>query len=177
MRPSNKNLILDAAIAVIESNGITAVTFDSVAAAADLTRGGIIYHYRSRDELIRAIHERLASEWESQLTTACGKSAHEATELERLVAYIRVAAKSASRAELQMLLESRGTDNHQPWSEVFQRWTPHPSSDPNPADDAAWTALLAADGLWVNDAINHQTLTAGQRAHLADQIIERLTGA
>ncbi|WP_369008044.1 TetR family transcriptional regulator, partial [Staphylococcus aureus] len=31
---------------------MTAVTFDSVAAAAGITRAGIIYHFPSRDDLI-----------------------------------------------------------------------------------------------------------------------------
>ena len=45
MRESKRTVILDAAVNVIESDGITAVTFDSVAAAAGITRGGIIYHF------------------------------------------------------------------------------------------------------------------------------------
>lgn len=174
MRPSNKTLILDAAVAVIESDGITAVTFDSVAAAADLTRGGIIYHYRSRDELIRALHEHLAADWERQLIDACGKTATEASPLERLIAYIRVAANSASRAEVQMLIESRGTENYNPWADVLERWTLPAHDNSTAADDAAWTAQLAADGLWVNDAINQNALSPHQRAHLVNQIIERL---
>lgn len=177
MRPSNKTLILDAAVAVIESDGITAVTFDSVAAAADLTRGGIIYHYRSRDDLIRALHEHLAADWEHQLIAACGKQADEATQLERLISYIRVAANSASRAEIQMLIESRGTDNYQPWAEVLERWTLKPNTTSSAADEAAWTAQLAADGLWVNDAINQQSLSAEQRSQLVEQIIARLEAA
>lgn len=177
MRPSNKTLILDAAVAVIESDGITAVTFDSVAAAAGLTRAGIIYHYRSRDDLIRALHEHLSTDWEDQLIEACGKPADEATQLERLIAYIRVAANSASRAEIQMLIESRGTDNYRPWADVLERWTLPTKDNPTAADDAAWSAQLAADGLWVNDAINQNALSTRQRAHLVDQIIERLKAA
>ena len=42
VRESKKTMILDAAIQVIEEDGITAVTFDSVAAAAGITRAGII---------------------------------------------------------------------------------------------------------------------------------------
>lgn len=63
MRESKRTVILDAAVNVIESDGITAVTFDSVAAAAGITRGGIIYHFPSREELIAAIHEHMACRW------------------------------------------------------------------------------------------------------------------
>ncbi len=178
MRQSNKKAILDAAVTVIESEGITAVTFDSVAAAAGLTRGGILYHFPSRDDLIRALHEHLAGEWERQLTEVCGKSSTEASPAERLTAYIRAAAMSASRAELLMLVESRGTENYQHWADVLMRWTPQPSGHEfGTANDAARLALLAADGLWVNDAITQQPLTPEQRTHTVETIVSQLEEA
>ncbi|WP_413354598.1 TetR/AcrR family transcriptional regulator [Microbacterium sp. 1P06AB] len=175
MRPSNRTSILDAAVAVIESDGITAVTFDSVAAAADLTRGGIIYHFRSRDELIAALHEHLASTWERQLVETCGKPASDATPRERLIAYVRVTANAASRAELQMLINSHGTDHFAPWGAVLSRWTPQRDTlGTTPEADAEWMALLAADGLWISDAVNEQALTPDQRARVAEVIVRRL---
>jgi len=172
VRPSNKTLILNAAVAVIESAGITAVTFDSVAAAAELTRGGILYHFPSRDDLVRALHEHLAGKWEQQLVAACGKEAADATELERLMAYVRVASVAATRAELQMLLDSRNTEHHRPWGEVIDRWTPRPGG--KDTNDVAWMALLAADGLWVNDAINERPLPAAHRARIVERIVAHL---
>ena len=43
MRTSNRRKILDAIIAIVERDGITAVTFDAVAAETGLTRGGLLY--------------------------------------------------------------------------------------------------------------------------------------
>ena len=48
MRTSNRRKILDAIIAIVERDGITAVTFDAVAAETGLTRGGLLYHFPSR---------------------------------------------------------------------------------------------------------------------------------
>ena len=52
MRPSQRDQILNAAIRVVERTGVTGVTFDAVAAEAGITRGGLMYHFRSREALL-----------------------------------------------------------------------------------------------------------------------------
>lgn len=99
MRTSKKTLILDAATRVVQDSGVTAVTFDSVAAEAGLTRGGIMYHFPSRDDLLAALHEHQAQAWDEAMTRSAGKTAEEATDDERLAAYVRVCADTATRAE------------------------------------------------------------------------------
>lgn len=169
MRGNKRTVILDAAVRVIESEGITAVTFDSVAAAANITRGGIIYHFPSREELIAAIHPYMARRWEDQLEAACSKPAAEATATERLIAYISMAATPATRAEVQMILDSHHTANQDVWDQVLQRWAPRPQ----PTDGSAYTlALLAADGLWVNDVIGSTRIAPEQRHNTAERIID-----
>ena len=51
MRTSKRDRILDAAVNVINRDGVRAVTFESVAAEAKLTRGGLLYHFPSREAL------------------------------------------------------------------------------------------------------------------------------
>ena len=159
VRESKKTMILDAAIQVIEEDGITAVTFDSVAAAAGITRAGIIYHFPSRDDLIAAIHQRLADRWERQLEIACGKPTAEATPMERLTAYILTCSTAASRAEFQMILD---------------RWTGRSERDEAERDQMTSLALLAADGLWVNDLIGGRPISQDHRSETAKQIIALL---
>lgn len=45
MRPSKRDTILQAALSVVETDGVTAVTYESVAAASGLTKGGLLYHF------------------------------------------------------------------------------------------------------------------------------------
>lgn len=169
MRESKRTVILDAAVEVIESDGITGVTFDSVAAAAGITRGGIIYHFPSHEALVAAIHEHMARRWEDQLEAACGKPAAQATATERLVAYISMAAIPATRAEVQTILDSHHTENQDIWDQVLQRWAPRPQ----PTDGHAYTlALLAADGLWLNDVIGSTRIAPEQRSDAAERIID-----
>jgi hypothetical protein len=107
---------------------------------------------------------------------ASGKSADQATEIERLQGYIRAATLSATRAELQFLLEGATTENHSAsWNSVLDRWTqPVPDMDDSDAMER-FVARLAADGLWVYESLSADTLDPELRRRIADHISERFS--
>lgn len=171
-------MILDAATRVIQRAGVTAVTFDYVAAESGLTRGGIMYHFPSREELLTALHEHQADAWDALMARTAGKSADEATVDERLSAYVRVCTESASRAELQLLLEAVSTPEHMsPWTAVMNRWAPpvDPAAVTQEDPEAVWrlVARLAADGLWMHEALSDQPLSPEVRATIAELLTRR----
>ncbi|MGX1638486.1 TetR/AcrR family transcriptional regulator, partial [Streptomyces albidoflavus] len=121
MRTSKRTQILDAAARLVQREGVKSVTFDAVAAEAGLTKGGLLYHFASREELVRAIHQHLADRWEADLVAAAGKPAAEASPAERLAAYARVTTQSATRAELLFMVEGSTTPEHAaPWDAVME---------------------------------------------------------
>lgn len=127
MRTSKRTQILDAAARLVQREGVKSVTFDAVAAEAGLTKGGLLYHFASREELVRSIHQHLADRWEADLVAAAGKPAAEASPAERLAAYARVTTQSATRAELLFMVEGSTTPEHAaPWDAVLERWAPPP---------------------------------------------------
>ncbi|WP_086778294.1 TetR/AcrR family transcriptional regulator [Streptomyces griseus] len=180
MRTSKRTQILDAATRVVQREGVKSVTFDSVAAEAGLTKGGLLYHFASRDDLIQAIHQHLADRWEADLVAAAGKPAAEATRDERLAAYTRVAIQSATRAELLLMLEgSTNTAHAAVWEAVTERWAPHPASAPasTSADPAAldrFILRLAADGLWLYESLTSDRLDPAMRQAVAERIADAL---
>lgn len=177
MRTSKRTQILEAAARVVEREGVKSVTFDSVAAEAGLTKGGLLYHFASRDDLVQAIHQHLADQWEAQIAAAAGKPAHEATPTERLAAYTRVSIQSATRAELLFMLEGSTTPDHAaPWDAVMERWAPSLTAtnahDPEALDQ--FIARLAADGLWLYGSLTTGRLTPRLRRALAERIATAL---
>ena len=46
-RPSARARLLDAAVAVVRRDGAQALTLDAVAAEAGVSKGGLLYHFRS----------------------------------------------------------------------------------------------------------------------------------
>ncbi|MGB6614932.1 MAG: helix-turn-helix domain-containing protein, partial [Trebonia sp.] len=59
MRPSSRTQILQAAVRVTERHGITALTLEAAAEEAGLTKPGLMYHFRTRDELLIGIQRYL----------------------------------------------------------------------------------------------------------------------
>ncbi|MES2585200.1 MAG: TetR/AcrR family transcriptional regulator [Pseudomonadota bacterium] len=179
MRPSNRTKILDAAVRVIHRDGLIGVTFDSVAAEASVTRGGMMYHFPSREALVQAIHEHLAAQWEASLESVAGKPKSEATAKERAIAYARTSARSANRAELLSALQSgESTATAAAWDAVLDDWaSPVPKNIDDKAALAPFIARLAADGLWVYESLTGKKLPDQIRDAIAEQIVSVIESA
>jgi AcrR family transcriptional regulator len=179
MRPSNRNKILEAAVRLIHRDGLIGVTFDSVAAEARVTRGGMMYHFPSREALIHAIHEHLAAQWEASLESSAGKSKSAATAEERAIAYARTSARSANRAELLSVLHSfESPATAAIWDAVLAGWaSPPPQNIDDQAALARFIARLAADGLWIYESLSGKQLPDHIRNLIAGQIVSVIESA
>lgn len=65
-RPKNSpppDALLDAAEAVAIRDGVSRLTFDAVAAEAGMSKGGVLHHFASKEQLIEAMVRRTAEEW------------------------------------------------------------------------------------------------------------------
>ncbi|MEV6274738.1 TetR/AcrR family transcriptional regulator [Nocardia sp. NPDC051832] len=76
---STRNRILDALETLLLEKGLAQVTLESVAAAAGVSKGGLLYHFKSKDALLAGLVLRLAERADQQLETAVaqGKSVAE----------------------------------------------------------------------------------------------------
>jgi AcrR family transcriptional regulator len=173
MRPSKRTQIIEAALRVIDRDGVSGVTYESVADEAGLTKAGLVYHFATREDLLYGIQKHLAEQWETGMTALAGAPADQLTDLERLAAYIRITRQSATRADLLLILETAGDPAlSAPFTEVIGRWTP---SMPGtlPLTDRQLRMLiaeLASDGLWLREALTGTAIPEQTRQFLADQI-------
>lgn len=60
-----KARILDSALALFNQQGTTTVSTNHIAEAAGISPGNLYYHYHNKEEIIRAIFERLFAEWDT----------------------------------------------------------------------------------------------------------------
>ncbi|QVJ01892.1 TetR family transcriptional regulator [Nocardiopsis eucommiae] len=177
MRPSSRTLILDAAVRVTERQGITALTLDATAEEAGLTKGGLLYHFRTRDDLLLAIQRHLVRGLEERLVAELGVPWEGATPVERGGAYVRVMMRGEVRhADLAFMVESESNPElARIWDELMERWVPVPQSlDPRGLD--LFLARLAADGLWMFKATPGNPLSEEVARALRDRL-DRLTTA
>ncbi|MBP2188182.1 AcrR family transcriptional regulator [Nocardia goodfellowii] len=76
---STRDRILDALEMLLLEKGMSQVTLENVAAAAGVSKGGLLYHYKSKDALLAGLVRRLGERADQQLETAVaeGKSVAE----------------------------------------------------------------------------------------------------
>lgn len=159
MRDTKARLIA-AAAAVIRRDGAQALTLDAVAAEAGVSKGGLLYHFKSKRELLDGLVERWLDEFQHDIDASDtsfpkgyvkasdGAKAEEAGLLAALVADPAVLAKVRERyATWQDRVATEGAD---------------------PVE--ATVARLAADGLWLADLLG----MAPPEGELRERVLARL---
>ncbi|HSV28177.1 MAG TPA: TetR family transcriptional regulator [Candidatus Omnitrophota bacterium] len=56
---STREQIIDAAMTIVREQGVAKLTLDAAAKQAGLSKGGVLYHFKTKDDLIRGMVERL----------------------------------------------------------------------------------------------------------------------
>jgi AcrR family transcriptional regulator len=181
VRTSKREVILDAAVGIIEESGIDAVTYESLSDACGLSKSGLIYHFPSRHELLLGIHTHLADDWERELEAAAGGTAAEVDAATRLRAIVLTLSHSASRAELLVQLDAAiDPSSAGIWDAVDTRWMPSTAELDGAGETgklarASYLVQIAADGLWVHDYV-HRSLTQKQRSALTAALLAMIPG-
>ncbi|MFD0658422.1 TetR/AcrR family transcriptional regulator [Thermocatellispora tengchongensis] len=61
--------LLDAAESLLADQGAHALTLAAVAERAGVSKGGLLYHFNSKDALVRAMVERLIADFDDLMAT------------------------------------------------------------------------------------------------------------
>ena len=64
--PKARDKILEAARRIVESRGAGHLTFDELSTESGVTRGGITYHFKTKEALLRGLIEADMSDWEAE---------------------------------------------------------------------------------------------------------------
>lgn len=72
MRKKLKEAVLDAAFDILEKEGPARLTLDAVAARAEVSKGGLLHHFRSKDALLVAMVDRLVHSFDEDLKSMSG---------------------------------------------------------------------------------------------------------
>lgn len=69
-RPSSRDRILDALQRLLVEEGLHAVTLEAVAGVAGVSKGGLLYHFPSKEALITGLAQRLAESSDAEFEQA-----------------------------------------------------------------------------------------------------------
>ena len=158
-RADTKDRLLDAAGAVVRRDGPQALTLDAVAAEAGVSKGGLLYHFGTKRELIEALVDRWLSEFERDIDQA-GPGFVRGYVLASDPREDELGLLAAFAADPSVLVKAR--ERYAIWQDRVER----EGSDPVDAT----VARLAADGLWLAELLG----MAPPRGRLREQVLSRL---
>ncbi|AKE40774.1 TetR family transcriptional regulator [Corynebacterium kutscheri] len=165
MRTSKKQLLIKTALELVEKHGLDGLTYEALSQASGLSKSGLIYHFPSRDALLKDMNQFMIEDFEQQLIATAGGTADEVDLLNRLKATLIVLSRSATRAELLLSLEiHNNTELHDAWDNIFYRWGCH--QDGIDKEPIFYLCKVIADGMWLHDHISTAPLTQQHREKL-----------
>lgn len=149
--PRAREIVLDAYEQILIADGDRAATMDATAAAAGVSKGGLLYHFASKEALEHALIQRLTAlvDDDAEEITAASEGA--------VAHYIRTSVLVGDRLDRAMLAVSRlaqggSTTAAAALHDVRERWAD--AVRPHVRDQAALDlVLLVSDGLYFNDLL------------------------
>ncbi|PZG15797.1 TetR/AcrR family transcriptional regulator [Nonomuraea aridisoli] len=140
--------LLDAAEQILCDQGSAALTLSAVADRAGVSKGGLLYHYGSKEALIRGMVERLIDDFDELMAAQPGD-----TYTERYLEATLASVRSGRQRRWAVVTSASGSiDLLAPLRDAMTRWHREElAQEPDPV--AAQIVRLACEGLW--DVASH----------------------
>jgi AcrR family transcriptional regulator len=177
------DLILTAAERVALRDGVLRLTVEAVAREAKLSKGGVLYHFATKESLIQAMLDRLIQYCEQEITqhqqndATSGRwtRAYVRKTLAPLTPYPGEAAFPKSKEVGAGLIVAAATNPKllEPLRKRFRTWQRAIERD-GISPTRATVVRLAVDGLWLADVLGIWSLSDKLRRQVLNELI-RLT--
>ena len=177
-RGDTKSRILNAAEEVVLRDGVARLTLDAAAAEAGLSKGGVLYHFPTRDALVAGMVDKIIEEFERdidrQLTDADEPGSYTRAYIRATMAPNAPRPDREDRLGAALIAAAAGQPALLvPLQEAADRWQARIEDDG--LDPTVATLLrLACDGLWLCDLFGLARPNAALRGTLGARL-ERLT--
>lgn len=175
VRPDTKIRILEAAEQIVLTRGVARLTLDAVAEAASLSKGGLIYHYDSKEALIAAMMDRLVASFEARVECWRREDGGPGSWTR---GYVRASLPEPGStddgiaAREAALIAAMGNDPAQvaPYAARQEAWAEALRTDGiDPL--RAMLIRLAADGIWMNEALGVHPAPTEERRRIVDALL------
>ncbi len=156
MNTTTHKQILEAANRIIQREGVAHLTIEAVAKEAGLSKGGVLYHFRSKEALVEGLISFHIEGFTHDLTEALNENGLETGRWTR--AYIHASTSSTTEglsqeaAAITGLIAAIATNPQllNPLREQYDEWQKRAEHD-GLAPALATILRLAVDGLWLAD--------------------------
>jgi AcrR family transcriptional regulator len=168
--PSKRTAILDAANRVLLKKGADEFTLDAVAREAAVSKGGLLYHFPSKNRLIQAMIERNIERVETTLREELEKSGGD-----YLCAYIRASFKTTTEPEQisRALFAAISNDITllEPLKAHFFKMQ-NEIAEAAPSPEIGTLIRLSLDGLWFSELFGYAPPSPDLKAKMQETLLE-----
>lgn len=177
-RPSKRTALVRAAATVVAERGYSALTLDAVGAEIGVSKGGVLYHFPTKEALVAALLEELTAGFDAD------QSAAHAADPASPGAWTRAFVSASfdpqqdepAQAPAVGLLAAVAHDPSllAPLQAHYDDWVERLAEDGLPGVDAH-VVRLAADGLWAADLFGLAPPDPELRARIRVRLLELAT--
>lgn len=167
-RPSLRPRLLDAALDLIADDGVAALTYEALSARTGVSKGGLLYHFPSKDALLDALTERLVARY-AEARRATTDELPESPSRE-LKGYAIASLHNRSKADgASARLKLSGVWNRRVGKAYYARRF----RDMAAGMDGGRAAIvhLAVEGLWYMELVGVSPFTAMERRRIVTLLL------
>ncbi len=185
---ARRQAILAAAIGVFAQEGFDAATTDDIARAAGLSKGGLYWHFKSKDDILAAILMQLFDQEMGVLQRLVAAEGAVAPRLRQLVAQgvadvlqlaqllpvmLEFYALAARHTDVRQFLQKYYQRYHQLLTSLFQQGFAHGEFHHGTAEAAAITLIGQLEGLGLLSAIVPALVQMAEQSESAVDLLLR----
>lgn len=173
-RESKRHKILEAAALIVHNRGIDALTLDAVAEEAQVSKGGLLYHFRSKDALVEGLVLHMNNIYRTNVESAVYEDINKDGKWTR--AFIKAtydqSLKNTETSAGMLAAQGINPDLLKPLQQTYANWQDNITNDG--IDTVQATILrLAADGLWFSEIFGLAPLDEDLRKKVLDTLLEQ----
>jgi AcrR family transcriptional regulator len=173
--PHARAAVLAAAEALVKEIGAANLTYDELVRRSGITRGGITYHFPTKDALLQALVEHDIEQWRQCVQAKRAAQRGVAGPTADLLAWLASSTEpdeESSRLCAGLLSATSSSKTlDRPWREVYARH--HREVNRACPDPTLATVLsLAAEGLFWQETLGLSPLSGKERAALVERLLQ-----
>jgi len=174
IRKSKRVAILHSAARIIQNKGIFNLTLDAVAEEAGVSKGGLLYHFPSKEALVSGMVHHLIQQYVDRIEDSASKDKHHKGKWTRAFmqeTFYQVQTNKDMEASL-LAAVAVNPSLLEPIQKAYHEWQEQIENDGlDPVD--ATILRLALDGLWFSALFNLAPLDNDFKEKILNALIEK----
>ncbi len=168
--------LLDAAATVVRRDGIQAMTLARVAEEAGVSKGGLLHHFGSKEELVTGLLEQTLADAAVGLDELTDPAVERGAFARAYLEYVRRPDEHQADAATAVFAAAAAGDGELgPAADVFEAWQERLMHEDGLDPALGLLARIVGDGLWLIDLFGLARPSEAERAAVID-LVARLLG-